>query len=371
MKRALFLAKKGGGSVFPNPKVGAIVVKEGKILGEGYHHEFGQPHAEIIALDAAGVAASGANLYVTLEPCNHYGKTPPCTERIIQSKIQKVYIALRDPNPVVNGKGIATLKKNGVQVLSGILRDKAEQLNADYLHYIHYKRPLVIAKWAMTIDGKIATRAGDSKWISSKSARHFVHRIRNAVGAIIVGANTVLCDDPVLTVRGIKNRNKPWRIVLDRTFTVSSQARIFGKEARTILVTNFANHHKEKTQQLLQKDVAIWFVRSNKELLEKLAQAGIAKVLIEGGGTVHAQFLENGLVDKVIAFIAPKIIGGKNAPTPVEGAGVQKIGDACRLKNIRLAQFGDTLAMEGDITKHGYQSFLSPQFLLQSTSKVV
>lgn len=358
MKRALSLAAKAGSLVFPNPKVGAVVVKKGEILGEGSHHRFGQPHAEVYALEAARGGASGADLYVTLEPCNHYGKTPPCTEQIIRSKIQKVYIAMKDPNPLVNGKGIATLKKNGLKVVTGILHDKAEQLNTDYLHYIHYKRPLVIAKWAMTIDGKIATRRGDSKWISSENARHFVHKVRNSVGGIIVGANTVLCDDPLLTVRGIQNRNKPWRIVLDRTFKVSSQARIFGKEAQTILVTDSINHREKKAQQLWQKGVAVWSVRSNKELLEKLAQAGIAKVLIEGGGIVHAHFLQDGLVDKVLVFIAPKIIGGKNAPTPVEGAGVQKMEEAYRLKNIRLAKFGATLAMEGDITDNDFGPLL-------------
>lgn len=348
MARALLLADKGS-NVFPNPKVGAIIAKKGRIVGEGYHREFGGPHAEIFALEAANEQARGADLYITLEPCDHFGKTPPCTEKIITSGVGAVYVAMKDPNPLVYGKGIAKLKRNGVKVVTGILKDEAELLNAHYLHYVKYKRPFVIAKWAMSLDGKIATKTGDSKWISNTFARQAVHSIRSSVGAIIVGAHTVLCDDPFLTVRDVKkSSHNPWRVILDRHLKAPLTAHVFNKDGKTIVVTDSVRITM-KEKQLMKMGVAVWHVQSNKELLHKLAHNGISRVLVEGGGKTHASFLHDGLVDKIIAFIGAKVIGGADAPTPVEGAGIPWMKDALALKNVSWSSYGDTLVCEGDI----------------------
>ena len=348
MNRALELAKKVAGKVFPNPMVGAVLVKNGQIVGEGYHQYFGGPHAEVYALAAAGEKARGADLYVNLEPCAHYGKTPPCTKAIIAAGVRRVFAAMTDPNPLVAGKGKRELEKNKIKVSIGCLEREANELNRDYIHYIMTKRPYVISKWAMSADGKIATRTGDSKWISNEGSRQYAHLLRSQVEAIVVGGNTVLKDDPLLTVRNIKGAKNPMRIVLDKKLSIPLAARILNRQAKTIVVCQ-GKIDTGKAKSLMKKGAEVWQVKSLLDLLQKLANRGVARVLIEGGGQVHTSFLESGLVDKVAVFLAPLIIGGEKAVTPVAGTGAEKIVQAVKLKNVKFRTFADNVLMEGEI----------------------
>jgi diaminohydroxyphosphoribosylaminopyrimidine deaminase / 5-amino-6-(5-phosphoribosylamino)uracil reductase len=348
MKISLGLAKKGAGKVFPNPLVGAVLVKNSKIVGSGYHQYFGGPHAEVNALAAAGEKARGADLYVNLEPCAHYGKTPPCTKALIAAGVRRVFVAMTDPNPLVAGKGRRALVKNKIAVSIGCLEQEARELNRYYIHYMKAKRPYVTSKWAMSADGKIATRTGDSKWISNEGSRQYAHLLRSQSEAIIVGGNTVLKDDPLLTVRHIKGARNPLRIVLDRKLSIPLGARILNRQAKTIVVCQ-GKIDTGKAKSLMKKGAEVWQVKNLLELLQKLANRGVARVLIEGGGMVHTSFLESGLVDKVAVFIAPLIIGGAKAVTPVAGAGAEKIAQAVNLKNVKFRIFADNVMMEGEI----------------------
>lgn len=341
MKRALTLAKEGEGKVNPNPLVGAVVVKEGKIIGEGYHKEFGGPHAEVFALEEAGHKAKGADLYINLEPCVSYPKkkTPPCVERIIKSGIKRVFIAMRDPHPKIRGRGIKALKEAGIKVKEGILTEEAKKLNEIYIKYITTGKPFVLLKMAMTADGKIASKVGDSRWISSKKSRQIVHKLRGKFKAVLVGINTVLQDDPQLTLRDAKGRN-PLRIILDSKGKIPLSAKVLNqKTAKTVIAT--AEISKAKEEKLRQLGVEIWRLGENKgrislkSLIERLAKEGIDSLMIEGGATVAYSFIEEGLVDKVIFFIAPKIIGGE-APTPVGGVGLEKIKEAFWIREVSV-----------------------------------
>lgn len=347
MRLVLKLAEKGEGKVFPNPKVGAVIVKDDKVVGMGYHQYFGGPHAEINALTDAGQNARGADMYVNLEPCAHFGKTPPCTTAILEAGIKKLYIAMEDPNSLVKGKGIRELNAHRVKAQIGCLENEAKELNSDYIHYLKFNRPYVILKWAMSIDGKIATHTGDAKWISNPAALKFAHHLRGKVGAIVVGINTVIKDNPLLTVRGMKISNKPVRIVLDRTLRIPLRSKILNKDAKTIIACD-SKADLNKAKILMEKGIEVWQVKNLPQLLQKLTNRGISKVLVEGGGQIHAAFIEQKLADKVLAVISPIVIGGEKAITPVAGLGIDKLKNALHLHNIKFKQLDDNVLMEGD-----------------------
>ena len=333
IKLALDLAKKAKGITSPNPCVGAVIVKDGKVAGKGFHRFAGGPHAEIYALRQAGKKAEGATMYVSLEPCSHYGRTPPCTDAIIRSGIRRVVAAIKDPNPVNNGRGLRILRSRGIKTDVGFLEAEARELNEDFIKYITKKMPFVAVKVAESLDGKIATRTGDSKWITGDKAREFVHKLRSEHDAVMVGAWTVLKDDPLLTARVKGKRVKqPLRIILAGRTKIPYKARILNSKGGNVVIAAT----KEKNGRV---DI--------RSLLGELAKREITSVLIEGGGETVASALEAGLVDKIYFFIAPKIIGGRKATTSVEGEGVEKAGKAIRLKQMSFRKIGDDLLIEG------------------------
>lgn len=361
MKRALELAQMGVGHTNPNPLVGAVIVKDGRIIGEGYHQEYGGPHAEVNAFNNAIEDVEGAAMYVTLEPCSHYGKTPPCANKIVEKKIKKVIIGLSDPNPLVAGKGIEILKSNGVEVVTGVLEEEGRRLNEIFLKYITAKIPFVILKTAMTLDGKIAAYTGDSKWITNELSRDFVHLIRHRVSGIMVGIGTVLADDPMLNTRlkGTEG-SAPNRIIIDSNARLPLTAKVLNmeSEAKTIVAaTEQAN--KDRLKQLKEKGAEIIITPEKAGrvdltyLMKELGKREIDSVLLEGGGTLNYSALEEGIVDKVYAFIAPKIIGGRDAKTPVEGRGKAYVKDAIVLNDIRMQSFDNDIMIEGYIRKEG------------------
>jgi len=354
MRLALRLAIKGKGRTSPNPLVGAVIVRNDRIVGRGYHKRVGEPHAEINALDMAGRRARGATLYLNLEPCAHFGRTPPCTKKIISSGIKKIVVAMIDPNPLNCGRGVKELKETGVKVKVGVLEEDAKKINEAYIKYITTKRPFVILKTAMSLDGKIATKTGDSKWITNESSRKYVHRLRSEVDAILVSVETVLKDDPLLTVRSPKSKvqSQPVRVVVDSRARIPLGAKVLNREAPTIVATTkFAS--KRKIKALKKKGAKVLIVKDRdkkvnlKELLKRLGESEIISLLVEGGGSINASFLEGGLVDKMLFFIAPKIIGGEEALTPVEGEGIERIRDAIKLKDVSVKRFGEDVLVEG------------------------
>ena len=354
MQRALEQAELGEGDVHPNPLVGAVIVNEGRVVGRGYHRRFGGPHAEVLALDEAGEAARGATLYVTLEPCCHQGKTPPCTDRILASGVQRVVVAVRDPNPEVDGKGIACLREAGIEVVEGVLGDKAEQQNEIFFTYARHHRPFVQLKLAVSLDGRIAAKTGDSRWISSEEARTEAHRLRRRFMSILVGARTVLNDDPLLTVRDVVGPD-PVPIVLDRCGRLPPTARLLDAHPSPIVVT--ATMSEALEEDLAARGARVWRFpngagRSDPAwLLARLADEGIDSVLIEGGGEVAAAFLSAGFVDKVAFFIAPILIGGRGAVPAVGGAGVEHVADALRLERVTTRWCGPDLLYTGYLVR--------------------
>ena len=350
MRLALDLAHKGAGYTTPNPIVGAVVVKDGKIVGQGYHHEFGGPHAEVFALEEAGERACGATIYVTLEPCSHYGKTPPCADRIIQARISRAVVACRDPNPLVNGEGIRKIRAAGIEVTEGVLEKEARRANEIFFTFVATGLPFVQLKLAESLDGKIATHTGDSKWISGDRSRTEVHRLRRRFAAILVGANTVINDDPLLTVRHVEGPN-PVRIVLDGRGRIPLDARMLSAEGRTIVATATMPENKETS--LRERGVEIWCLPSDdgkvdlQALLSRLGKENLDSLLIEGGGETAAAFLDAGLVDKVSFFIAPMIIGGRDGVPAVGGEGVAQVADALRLRDVNITRCGDDIMING------------------------
>jgi len=316
MQRCLELARKGAGMVSPNPMVGCVIVRNGEIVGEGFHRKFGGPHAEIFAMKCAGKKIKDATLYVSLEPCVHFGKTPPCTDEIIQSGISRVVIASKDPNPLVSGKGIRQLREAGIQVKVGLLQKEAEELNEKFFKFMKTGLPFVGIKLAQTLDGKIADATGKSKWITSKTARKEVHRLRNDYDAVMVGANTVLQDNPDLTVRFVKGKN-PVRVVIDGCLLLPVSRTIFDTSAAPTWLLTSAEAVKaniRKVQKFVSQGVRILPVSSaysiNAEsILRTLAAEGVSSVLIEGGAKTVDQFVNRSLADKLYLFIAPKILG--------------------------------------------------------------
>ena len=350
MRRALSLARRARGMTSPNPMVGAVLIKNGRILAEDYHRKAGTPHAEALAIAKAGDKARGSTLYINLEPCCHMEKrTPPCTKAIIRAGIEKVVIAMKDPNPRVAGLGIDELQGAGIEVRSGILEDRAQRLNEAYIKYITTGKPLVILKIAMTLDGKIATPEGQSKWITGEKARKLVHRLRSSVDAVLTAIGSVKADDPQLTARFPHSKN-PARIVIDPNLEIPLNASVLKIPPETIIVTRNAG---DKADHLEKSGVTILPFKEKldlQRLMEHLGKRHITSVLIEGGSSLNAHALEDGIVDKVMLFIAPKIIGGKDSYPAVGGKTFRKLEEAYRLKDISLRKIGDDFLIEGYVT---------------------
>ena len=360
MKYALKLAARAMGRTSPNPMVGAVVVKNGRIIGEGYHLKAGTPHAEIHALQQAGNAAEGATLYVTLEPCSHFGRTPPCCQAVIKAKISRVVAAMVDPNPEVAGQGLSRLTKAGIQVDCGIMEEEARLLNEVFIKYITTRLPFVIMKSAMTWDGKTATKSGHSFWVTGPEARAEVHRLRDRCDAIMVGIGTVLADDPQLTTRlpnGEKGKD-PLRVIVDSSLRLPLGARVINSlSVAPTLIATTAQASQEKKLILEEQGVQVLTVESQagrvdlKALMIELGQREVSNILLEGGATLNAAALEAGIVDKVITFMAPKIIGGKDAPGVVGGSGQDKMGEAWMLEKLNFCTIGEDLMLSGYIKK--------------------
>ncbi len=359
MKAAIRLAKKGAGSVSPNPLVGAVLVKSNEIIGTGYHHFYGGPHAEINALKSAGVKAKDADLSINLEPCCHYGKTPPCTDSLIKEGIRRVFIGIKDPNPLVSGKGIKKFVAAGIPVEIGILEDECKKLNEAFIKYITQCIPFVILKIAATLDGKIATATGNSRWITGEPSRKIVHRLRSEVDAVLVGIGTILSDNPLLSSRLYKTGiNNPTRIVVDSTLRIPLNSKLLktAHEVRTIIAT-LKDTSVEKAETIKKAGAEILYLPrcdnqvSLKALMRHLGAMGIASILIEGGSEISASALRGKLVDKILFFFAPKIIGGKNAYSMVGGNGIKKISDAITINNVQYRKIEEDLLIEGYINK--------------------
>ncbi|MEW6448045.1 MAG: bifunctional diaminohydroxyphosphoribosylaminopyrimidine deaminase/5-amino-6-(5-phosphoribosylamino)uracil reductase RibD [Bacillota bacterium] len=366
IRRTFELAVQARGLTSPNPMVGAVIVREGRIVGEGYHHRAGLPHAEIEALKAAGGAARGSTLYVNLEPCCHTGKTGPCTEAIIAAGIRRVVAAMADPNPLVSGKGFTRLRESGIEVEFGVLEREAHRLNEAFIKFITTRKPFVILKTAMSLDGKIATATGESKWITGDAAREYVHQLRNACDAVLVGIGTVLKDDPSLTTRLPEGGRDPVRVILDSRARTPLDARVIvqGSDAATIVaVTGMAP--PERIAALRQAGAEVLVCGPGPAvdlefLLTALAEREIASILVEGGSAVNASFLLQGLVDKLVWFIAPLIIGGREAIGPVGGTGVRSLSKAIRLKEVNVKELGSDLCIEGYPAREGVDHGCSP-----------
>jgi diaminohydroxyphosphoribosylaminopyrimidine deaminase/5-amino-6-(5-phosphoribosylamino)uracil reductase len=359
MKRALKLAERGTGFTNPNPLVGAVIVKDGRIIGEGWHRLYGSDHAEVDAFRNATEDVRGADMYVTLEPCSHYGKTPPCARAIVEKGIKRVFIGLTDPNPLVSGRGIQILRDNGIHVESGFLEDEGRRLNEIFLKYITTGLPFCIMKTAMTLDGKIATATGDSKWVTGELSRKHVHELRHKASAIMAGIGTILADDPMLTTRLEGKEGKdPVRIIIDSSARIPLEAKVLNLDSKagTIIATT-EKADKEKLAALKAKgaEVIVTPLKDNGVdldfLMRELGRRKIDSVLLEGGGRVNYAALKSGIVDKVNVFIAPKLIGGENARTPVEGEGIGYMKDAIMLHKTEFHKFGDDIMVEGYIRK--------------------
>lgn len=353
--RAITLASKAKGMTSPNPMVGAVMVKNGRIIAENYHRKPGTPHAEALVIKEAGEGAKSSILYVNLEPCCHTDKrTPPCTKAIINAGIKRVVIAMKDPNPKVSGKGIKELKQAGVEVISGVLEEKAKKLNESYIKYITTKRPFVILKVAMTLDGKIADQEGQSKWITGEKARRMVHRLRSRVDAIMTAIGTVKADDPELTAR-IKGGRNPKRIVIDPNLEIPLNAKMLHIPPETIIVTKDRGEtnkpeRDEKINNFVKSGAKILLFKEILELdwlMEKLGEFGITSVMVEGGSSLNAHALEEGIVDKVLFFISPKIIGGREFYPAIGGNVSRKLEDAYKLRDVTLRRLGNDFLMEG------------------------
>lgn len=353
MQRALELAKNGEGRVSPNPMVGAVIVKGGKIIGEGYHMQYGGPHAEVNAFLNATENVEGATIYVTLEPCCHFGKTPPCVNAIIENKISRVVVGALDPNPLVAGKGVNILKNKGIEVITGVLEEDCKKINEIFMKYILTKKPFVIMKAAMTLDGKITSYSGNSKWITGDAARGEVHKLRNKVSGIMVGIGTVLSDNPELTCRMDGGKN-PIRIIVDSTLRIPLDAKVIGtkSDSLTIVVTT-EKADEEKINILKNKGVEILIIKERngrvdlQSLMEKLGKLKIDSILLEGGSTLNFSALEEKIVDKVQFYIAPKIIGGETSKTPVGGGGISLLTDAFKIKDLSFSKIGEDILIEG------------------------
>ena len=357
MKRALRLAKKGIGTTSPNPRVGAVMVSNGKIIGEGWHQKAGGPHAEVVALKKAGDNAKGSILYVTLEPCSTTGRTPPCTDEIIKAAVGKVVIGSLDPNPKHSGEGIEILRAHGIEAVTGILEEECRKLNEGFEKYIKRGLPFVTVKAAVSLDGKIATRTGQSKWITNERSREQAHVMRNKSDAIMVGIGTVKKDNPQLTIRCRTDTvHNPKRIVVDARAEIDIESNLLSqKTAASTIVAATESADRERLEQIQSRGAEILICADNngrvdlKDLMKKLAEKGMIYILVEGGGTLIAGLLENGVVDKIAFFYAPILIGGKDAVNLVMGKGISRIDKAVRVEDITITEIDNDFLVQGYI----------------------
>ncbi|MBI5675495.1 MAG: bifunctional diaminohydroxyphosphoribosylaminopyrimidine deaminase/5-amino-6-(5-phosphoribosylamino)uracil reductase RibD [Nitrospirae bacterium] len=355
MKKALRLAARGRGRTSPNPTVGAVIVKSGKIIAEDYHRKSGTPHAEILALRKAGKLAKGATLFINLEPCCHTDKkTPPCTDAIIESGLKKVVIAMTDPNPKVSGKGIKALKSAGIATEVGLMETEAKRLNETFAKFITKKEPFVILKAAQSLDGKIATASGESKWITGDKARQYVHKLRNEVDAIMVGIGTVIADNPSLDCRMRGGRN-PYRIIIDSSLLIPLNAKVLKHNDQKTIIATTKIADREKINSVIKKGYKVLSVKSKagkvdlKSLMKELGRLEITSVMIEGGASLNASALLSSIVDKVIFFCAPKIMGGLYAVPSVGGISPASLKNIIKVKNLHVKKIGDDFIFEGYI----------------------
>ena len=354
MSLAFALASKGGSKTFPNPNVGAIIYKDRKIIGKGFHRFFGDHHAEIHALNEAGENAKDSIMFVTLEPCSHYGKTPPCVDAIIKAEVKKVFIAMKDPNPLVSGNGIKKLISANIQVEVGLLEKKAKKFYQDYSKRFTKKNSFVALKYAMTLDGKSATSTGDAKWISSEKSREWVHKFRTQFDGILVGVNTIIKDNPELTSHG-KGKN-PVRIILDPDLIIPLNSKVIKDENPTVII--HSNIKSEKIKRIQKHNKFLIYIKSKnglidfRKILDELRRISIFSILIEGGGFTNWSALKSGVVDEIVTFVSPKIVGGKNSITPVEGEGIQKISKALKTKITRFEKIGEDILIISKVIKN-------------------
>lgn len=346
-------ALRASGKTFPNPLVGAVVVKSGRVIARGYHKKAGLPHAEIVALSLAGRQASGATLYVTLEPCAHFGRTPPCTDMIIKSGISEVIIGTLDPNPLNNGKGVEVLRKHGIRVEVGFLQDRLKRINKSFIKYITQKIPYVTVKVGQSLDGKIATYRGNSRWITSDQAREYAHRIRDKFDAIMVGVNTILRDNSKLEAASLSKCLT--KIIVDSHLSIPCQAAVLQRPPVIIATLRAAPGQETENRDILSKKCRILEVKEKeglvnlRDMMKKLARLSITNILVEGGGTLVGSLFDEGLVDRILFFISPKIIGGKEAMSSVMGKGIAHPDKAYRLRDVRLRRIGEDFLVEGYI----------------------
>lgn len=361
MKRAIALARRGMGRVSPNPLVGAVLVKKGRIVAEGYHLYQKKNHAEVVALERAGRQAAGASLYLNLEPCTHQGRTPPCVDRIVEARVAQVYVAVRDPNPQVAAKGVRRLRNQGIGVHEGLCRGEAILLNEKYLHFMHRKRPFVLLKLAMTLDGKIATGSGQSQWITGARARKEVHRLRYEYDAILVGVNTLLKDDPSLDVRWTRS-NSVIKVVLDSRLRTPTTAKLLNSSDRVIIFCG-RQAPKKKFETLSEKATLIRVAGKKgqlnwKEVLAHLARLKITSLIIEGGAQIAASALHAGMVQKIHFFYGPKILGGSGL-SGIADLGVGRLEEAIKLREVRLKRLAGDFAVEGYVDTSEFPSSIS------------
>lgn len=359
---AITLAKRGIGKTSPNPAVGAVIVKSGNIIGMGYHKKAGLAHAELNALKQAGANAKGAEMYVTLEPCNHFGKTPPCTDAVIKAGIKKVFIGMKDPNPLVAGKGIRRLRDSGIYAEAGILEKECKAINETYIKYITAKTPFVTLKLAATLDGKIATAAGESKWITGKEARKFVHKMRAEADAVMVGIGTVLKDNPELTVRLVRGKN-PVRIVVDSKLSIPLNTKVLNPGKESVIIATIKNRGQgsggrgQKIKKIQAKGAEVLALPSKngtvdlKALMKELGKREITSLIVEGGSTLAASAIKHGIVDKVAIFLAPKLLGKEGLPM-IGGLGIKRLKDAIHLNRLECKMVGADILAEGYVHRH-------------------
>lgn len=359
MRSALQLAEKGCGWVSPNPMVGAVIVKNGKIIGQGWHEKYGSLHAERNALASCTESPNGATMYVTLEPCCHHGKQPPCTDAILDAGIRRVVVGSGDPNPLVAGKGIEILRANGVEITKNVLKDECDRINEVFFHYIRTKTPFVVMKYAMTMDGKIAAYTGESKWITGETARNHVQKQRHRYSAIMVGVGTVLADDPMLSCR-IEGGKNPVRIICDTGLRTPAEAQVVAtaNEIPTIIATCCEDKEKQLTYEAAGCRIMLMPEKDGhvdlRRLMDKLGEEQIDSILLEGGGTLNWSALESRIVQKTQAYIAPKLFGGQTAKTPIEGMGVSSPQGAFHLKNSVITHLGEDILVESEVINDVY-----------------
>lgn len=359
MRLAMKLALKARGETSPNPMVGALVVKKGRIVGKGFHRKAGLAHAEVVALDEAGKEAEGSTLYVTLEPCRHFGRTPPCVHKIIESGVKEVFVGMIDPNPLNNGKGVKILRENKIKVEAGFLEEELRKMNEPFIKYITRKVPFITVKVGQSLDGRIATRSGDSKWITSDKSRSMAHRLRSGYDAVMVGVNTLSRDNPKLDPWF--SRKHPVKIIVDSNLSTHDDANIFSSGSRVVIVTLPSKPGQEtENKQILEKKALILEAKEKngqinlKDMMKKLARLGITSILVEGGGTLIGALFDEGLVDKALFFVSPKIIGGAAAISSVMGRGITRVDKAIKLKHLKFKRVGTDFLFEGYINEQTF-----------------